>query len=202
MRKFIKRALDLVISLTGLIFLCPLFALIGLLIKIDSRGPVFFRQQRVGRAEKLFRIFKFRTMVDGAESKGKGYLIEKNDFRITGVGKFLRKFSLDELPQLLNVLKGEMSLVGPRPTLKYQIDEYTERQKLRLKVRPGITGWAQIHGRNELSWPERIEYDIRYIQNWSIWLDLRIVCATIGFLISRKGVYTEDLDKFKVRVEG
>jgi len=198
-QKAIKRALDIVVSLLGLLLLFPLFIIIGALIKLGSAGPVFFKQQRVGKDRKLFEIYKFRTMIEGAQNKGKGFLIEKNDFRITQLGRFLRKYSLDELPQLVNILSGEMSLVGPRPTLKYQVDQYSKRQLLRLKVKPGVTGWAQIHGRNELSWPERIEYDIRYIENWSLWLDIKIIYKTAAILLSRKGIYTDDLSKFEIK---
>ncbi|GAG38730.1 unnamed protein product, partial [marine sediment metagenome] len=198
-QKRIKRAIDILVSVAGLGLLFPLYVVLGLLIKLDSKGPVLFKQQRVGKDRRLFNIYKFRTMVQDAENKGKGYLIEKNDFRITRLGEFLRRYSLDETPQFLNIIRGQMSLVGPRPTLKYQVDQYTQRQLIRLKVRPGVTGLAQIQGRNELSWPERIEYDIKYIETWSLWRDFVIVLKTIGTVIGRKDIYTEDLSKFDVR---
>ncbi|MGQ9477795.1 MAG: sugar transferase [Candidatus Bipolaricaulia bacterium] len=185
-----KRALDLGIALIGLILLALPFALIALLIKLDSKGPVFFRQERVGRQGRIFKPWKFRTMIEGAVAQGLGYNVARDDPRITRVGRFLRDWGLDELPQLINVLKGEMSLVGPRPTLKYQVERYDEFQRKRLLVKPGITGWALIHGRNLLSWEERIKYDVWYAEHWSIWLDLRILLKTIWVvLIKREGVY-------------
>ncbi|RLA94466.1 MAG: sugar transferase, partial [Deltaproteobacteria bacterium] len=151
--------------------------------------PVFYRGVRVGRYGKSFRIYKFRTMVVNAEKIG-GPSTADDDPRITKIGKFLRKYKLDELPQLINVLKGEMSLVGPRPTLKYQVDRYNDFQRRRLLVKPGITGWALIHGRNLLTWEERIRYDVWYVDNWSIWLDLWIMLKTIWVvLIKREGIY-------------
>ena len=200
LQRAIKTAFDTVASLMGLLLLLPVFLMLGLMIKLDSRGPVLFKQQRVGKDRRLFDIYKLRTMIKGAESKGLGYLIQKDDFRITRLGKFLRKYSLDELPQLINVLKQEMSLVGPRPTLKYQVDQYDVRQLTRLDVRPGITGLAQIRGRNGLSWPERIECDIQYIHNWSLWLDFKIILGTIKTIAERTDVYTSDMSKFKIEV--
>jgi lipopolysaccharide/colanic/teichoic acid biosynthesis glycosyltransferase len=169
-----------------------------ILIKLDSKGPIFFKQERVGKDGYPFQIFKFRTMVEGAVHMGAGYLIEKDDFRITRVGKFLRRTSLDELPQLINILRGEMSLVGPRPTLRYQVEQYDDWQKRRLLVKPGVTGWAQIHGRNELSWNERIEYDIWYLEHWSVSLDLKILMKTLWVVLKRKGLYG-DGEKFDIR---
>ena len=175
-----------------MIVLLPIFAIIGILIKLDSKGPVFFIQERAGKDVKIFRAYKLRTMVDNAEKIGLGYEIEKNDSRITRVGKHLR-WGIDELPQLINVFKGEMSLVGPRPTLPYQVEKYSEREKRRLEVKPGITGWALVNGRNILSWPERIKLDIWYIDNWSLWLDLKILFKTIWVVIfKREGIYGED----------
>jgi len=186
----IKYALDKIISICGLILLSLPFLIIALLIKLDSTGSVFFRQERVGKDGRLFRTWKFRTMIEGAVNQGLGYNVSEDDPRITRVGRFLRKWGIDELPQLINVLKGEMSLVGPRPTLKYQVDHYNDFQRRRLLVKPGITGWALIHGRNLLSWEERIKYDVWYVDNWSIWLDLWIMLKTIWVvLIKREGVY-------------
>ena len=185
----IKQLLDFLISLVGLILLLPLFGIIAVAIKIDDRGPVFFRQERAGKDGRIFRIYKFRSMVVGAEHKGAGVFVEENDSRITRVGKFLRHTSLDELPQLFNVLKGEMSLVGPRPTLPYQVERYDARQRERLTVKPGITGWAQVNGRNFLSWPERIELDLWYVDNWSLRLDFYIFVKTILVLFKQNNLY-------------
>lgn len=177
--------------ITALLFLAtlPLLILLAITIKLNSRGPAFFRQERVGKDKRLFRIYKFRTMVHGMESKGLGLYTSASDPRITRVGSFLRKWSLDELPQIINVLKGDMSLVGPRPTVKSQVDKYTERQLRRLEVKPGITGLAQVSGRNNLKWDERIELDIKYIEEWSPSLELKILAATFSTVFSKEGVY-------------
>jgi len=176
----------------ALVILLPIFAIIGIFIKLDSKGPVFFVQERAGKDGKIFRAYKLRTMVDNAENVGLGYEIAKDDNRITRVGKCLR-WGIDELPQLINVFKGDMSLVGPRPTLKHQVDQYSEWEKRRLEMKPGITGWALVNGRNILSWPERIKLDIWYIDHWSIWLDLKILFKTIWVVIfTREGVYGKD----------
>jgi len=188
----LKRIIDVVISGIGLIILFPIFVVIGALIKLDSKGPVFFVQERVGKDGKIFRAYKLRTMVDSAEKIGLGYEIAKDDSRITRVGKYLR-WGIDELPQLINVFKGEMSLVGPRPALPHQVEKYSEREKRRLEVKPGITGWALVNGRNILSWSERIKLDIWYIDHWSIWLDLKILLKTIWVVIfKREGIYGKD----------
>jgi len=187
---FLKRIFDFFGALIGLILLSPLFLIVAILIKLDSPGPIFFRYERIGKNGKPFSLFKFRTMVKGAMEKGLGYNVAENDERITKIGKFLRKWGIDELPQLINVLKGEMSLVGPRPTFRYQVEKYNDFQKKRLLVKPGITGWALIHGRNLLSWEERIKYDIWYVENWSIWLDLKILFETLNLIfIKREGIY-------------
>ncbi len=181
---------DILVSLIALIILFPLFLIITLLIKIDSPGHIFFRQERIGKNGKTFYPFKFRTMVEGAVNKGLGYTVSENDDRITKVGKFLRKWGIDEFPQLINVLKGEMSLVGPRPTLRYQVEEYNDFEKKRLLVKPGLAGWALIHGRNSLSWEERIKYDVWYVENWSLWLDIKIILKTFYLIfIKQEGVY-------------
>jgi len=188
----LKRIIDVLISGIGLIILFPIFAIIGILIKLDSKGPVFFIQERVGKNGKIFRAYKLRTMVDNAEKMGLGYEMKKDDERITRIGKYLR-WGIDELPQLINVFRGEMSLVGPRPTLPYQVEKYSKREKRRLEVKPGITGWALVNGRNILSWPERIKLDIWYIDHWSLWLDLKILFKTIWVVIlTREGVYGKD----------
>lgn len=186
----LKRVLDIAASLLSLALLVAPFAIIALAIKLDSKGPVFFRQERVGLNGRVFKTWKFRTMVEGAANQGLGYNVAKDDPRITRVGRFLRAWGLDELPQLINVLRGEMSIVGPRPTLKYQVERYNDFQRQRLLVKPGITGWALIHGRNLLAWEERIKYDVWYVNHWSLWLDLWIMLKTIWVvLIKREGVY-------------
>ncbi len=201
LQAFVKRLIDVVLSLFLLLLLWPLFVLVALLIKLDSKGPVLFVQERVGKDGKLFKILKFRTMEVGAEKKGLGYEVVEDDPRITRVGKFLRRWSIDEFPQLINVLKGDMSLVGPRPTLKYQVDQYDSFQKRRLEVKPGMTGLATVKGRNLLSWNERIKYDVWYIDNYSLWLDFKIMLETIGVVLGGEGVYTDDLEKLKVKPE-
>ena len=171
----------------------PLLVLAAVAIRLESRGPVFYRQLRVGRDGEPFELWKLRTMVPGAESMGAGIYVLEGDPRITRMGRFLRRFSLDELPNLVNVLKGEMAIVGPRPTVQEQVDRYTDRQRRRLEVKPGITGWAQINGRTSLSWPERIELDVWYVENRSLRLDVRILLKTARMLATGHGLYSEDL---------
>jgi exopolysaccharide biosynthesis polyprenyl glycosylphosphotransferase len=182
--KLVKRGFDLFASTIAIAILSPLFILVAIAIKMDSKGPVFFTQDRVGKDGKLFRIIKFRSMLTFEES----YLADgtpmSNYDRITRVGRFLRKTSLDELPQLFNVLKGDMSIVGPRPTLPYQVEKYNATQRQRLAVRPGLTGLAQINGRNELTWEEKIQYDLKYIQSLSFLNDLQIIFKTV-FVVLR-----------------
>ncbi|MDD5659668.1 MAG: sugar transferase [Actinomycetota bacterium] len=185
----IKRIFDIFASGLALIFLLPVFAIIGILIKIDSKGPVFFIQTRAGKDGEPFGAYKLRTMVDNAEKLGKGLRVD--DPRITRVGRYLR-WGIDELPQLINVFKGDMSIVGPRPTLMSQVEQYTEEHRRRLEMKPGITGWALVNGRNNLSWIEKIEYDIWYINHWSLWLDIKIMFRTLWIvLVTREGVYGE-----------
>jgi lipopolysaccharide/colanic/teichoic acid biosynthesis glycosyltransferase len=171
----------------------PVLGVCALAIKLDTRGPVFYRQARVGRGGRPFRIWKLRTMTVGAEHTGAGLYIEPGDTRITRAGRTLRRFSLDELPNLINVLTGEMSIVGPRPTVQEQVDEYTDHQRRRLEVKPGITGWAQVNGRTSLSWPERIELDVWYVDNRSPALDLRILARTAKLLATGQGLYSDEL---------
>ncbi len=192
-QRFFKRIIDVIISIISLILLSPLFLITAILIKIDSSGPIFFRYERIGKDEKPFQPFKFRTMKKGAIKQGLGYNIAEDDERITKVGKFFRKWGIDELPQLINVIKGEMSLVGPRPTLRYQVEKYNNFQRKRLSVKPGITSWALIHGRNLLTWEEKIRYDVEYIQNWNLLLDLKIISRTFYIIfITRKGLYEKN----------
>ena len=179
-----KRALDLGGALLLLTLAAPLLTVSALAVKLEDRGPVMYRQRRVGLRGREFELLKLRTMIVGAEHQGAGYAVNQGDPRITRVGALLRRLSLDELPQLWNVVRGEMSLVGPRPTLSYQVERYTERQRTRLEVRPGISGWAQVHGRAALPWDERIELDVWYVENRSIWLDLRILVQTPRALLS------------------
>ncbi|MBW1952461.1 MAG: sugar transferase [Deltaproteobacteria bacterium] len=183
-----KRWLDLSLAFIGLMVSSPLFILISILIRLDSPGPVFFRQERVGQNGQIFRVWKFRTMVCNAEFIGPCYSFIENDPRITWVGKVLRYLSLDELPQLFNIIKGEMSLVGPRATLPYQAERYNDFQKKRLAVKPGITGWAQINGRNDIPWSQRFIYDVWYVEHWSLMLDLKIIFSTIPMVLRRQGV--------------
>ncbi|MFH0803241.1 MAG: sugar transferase [bacterium] len=196
----LKRTVDILGSSLGLLFFAPLLGAIALLIKLDSPGPVFFLQERVGREKKLFKIFKFRTMVPGAEKIGAGYEVSEGDFRITRVGQFLRRWSLDELPQLINVFRGEMSLVGPRPTLLYQVEAYSPRQMKRLEVKPGMTGLAQVSGRNSLSWPERIELDVRYAENFSLFRDFLILAVTPLVLLKKDMIYTPETKNKKEEI--
>jgi lipopolysaccharide/colanic/teichoic acid biosynthesis glycosyltransferase len=176
----------------ALIILLPIFAIIGVFIKLDSKGPIFFIQKRAGKDGKIFKAYKLRTMVDNAVETGLGYEMSKDDNRITRVGKHLR-WGIDELPQLINVFKGEMSLVGPRPALPHQVKKYSKQERRRLEVKSGITGWALVNGRNILSWSERIKLDIWYVDHWSLWLDLKILFRTIWVVIfKREGIYGKD----------
>ena len=173
-----NRAVDALTAALGLAVVSPLLAASAAAIKLEDGGPVLYRQTRVGRDGRDFELLKLRTMVVGAEQKGAGFAVDAGDSRITRVGRLLRRTSVDELPQLWNVLRGEMSLVGPRPTLRYQVDTYTERQRRRLDVRPGLTGWAQVNGRATLPWAERIELDVWYVEHRSPLLDLKILLRT------------------------
>lgn len=177
----VKRFLDVTASFLGLVLLFPLLLTVSILIKIASRGPVIFRQKRIGRNGKVFEIYKFRSMCVGAEKTGSGVYSGKGDARVTRIGKILRATSIDELPQLLNILKGEMSFVGPRPPLTYhpwKYEEYTDFQKRMFEVRPGITGWAQVNGRKDVEWHKRIELNVWYVDHMSLLLDIKIMFMT------------------------
>jgi lipopolysaccharide/colanic/teichoic acid biosynthesis glycosyltransferase len=189
----VSRALDITVAAVVLAVTSPLLALAALAIRLESRGPVFYRQRRVGRRGEPFELWKLRTMVPKAETMGAGVYVLEGDPRITRVGRLLRRFSLDELPNLVNVLKGDLAIVGPRPTVQEQVDRYTERQLRRLEVKPGITGWAQVNGRTSLPWPERIELDVWYVDHRSLWLDLRILAKTARMLATGHGLYSEEL---------
>jgi lipopolysaccharide/colanic/teichoic acid biosynthesis glycosyltransferase len=185
----IRRAIDIVVSATALVFASPILLVAALAIRLESRGPIIYRQRRSGLQGREFDVLKLRTMVDGAEHKGAGLAINENDSRITRVGALLRRTSLDELPNLLNVLRGEMSLIGPRPTLPVQVAQYSERQRGRLAVKPGITGWAQVNGRASLPWSERIELDLYYIEHRSLALDAQILWRTVAMVLGGSGLY-------------
>jgi lipopolysaccharide/colanic/teichoic acid biosynthesis glycosyltransferase len=173
-----NRAADLVVAGAALALSSPLLAVAAIAVKLEDGGPVVYRQTRVGKDGVDFELLKLRTMIVGAEHHGTGFAVNEGDARITRAGRILRKLSLDELPQLWNVVRGDMSVIGPRPTLRYQVEKYTERQRRRLEVKPGITGWAQIHGRATLPWAERIELDVWYVEHRSPLLDLRILLRT------------------------
>ena len=173
-----NRAADVAVAGLGLALTGPLLAAAALAVKLEDGGPVLYRQTRVGQDGVDFELLKLRTMEVGAEHRGAGYAVDRGDPRITRVGRLLRKTSIDELPQLWNVVRGEMSVIGPRPTLRYQVERYTERQRRRLEVKPGLTGWAQIHGRATLPWAERIELDVWYVEHRSPRVDLRILLRT------------------------
>ena len=173
-----NRAADVALGGLGLLLASPILAAAAVAVKLEDGGPVLFRQTRVGKDGEDFELLKLRSMVVDAERQGAGYAIDRGDSRITRVGRFLRRTSIDELPQLWNVVRGDMSIIGPRPTLRYQVDRYNERQRRRLEVRPGLTGWAQIHGRATLPWDERIELDVWYVENRSPLIDLKILLRT------------------------
>jgi lipopolysaccharide/colanic/teichoic acid biosynthesis glycosyltransferase len=187
----VKRAIDLAIAVVALVITGPVMVGIAIVIRLEGRGAALLRQSRVGRDGEDFDLFKFRTMVVDAHTIGAGWLVAERDPRITRVGHALRKWSLDELPQVFNVLRGDMSIVGPRPTLRYQVDQYTPEQRRRLEVLPGITGWAQIQGRNSLRWQERIELDVWYVDHRSLRLDLVILARTLPMMLKGDGVYNE-----------
>jgi lipopolysaccharide/colanic/teichoic acid biosynthesis glycosyltransferase len=185
----VKDFLDRVLGWLAFLSLSPLLWALAALIRLDSPGPALFRQERIGQSGRPFVAIKFRSMVDKATTMGLGLNVASNDFRITRVGRFLRNTSLDELPQLFHVLNGEMSLVGPRPTLPYQVAAYDAFQRRRLEVKPGITGWAQVNGRNAIPWEERIKLDVWYVDHWSLSLDLAILFRTLKVWTRQEGLY-------------
>jgi lipopolysaccharide/colanic/teichoic acid biosynthesis glycosyltransferase len=189
----VNRALDVLLASALLTLTSPLLLAAVIAIRLESRGAAIYRQRRIGRNGAEFELWKLRTMVPGAEAMGAGIYVLEGDTRITRTGRLLRRFSLDELPNLINVLKGDMAVVGPRPTIKEQVDRYTGRQRRRLEVRPGITGWAQVNGRTSLPWPDRIELDVWYVEHRSLRLDLRILARTARLLATGHGLYSEDL---------
>ena len=183
------RIFDVLVSAVALAVSSPILLAATIAIRIESHGAAIYRQRRVGRHGEPFDLLKLRTMVSGAEYLGAGLAVNEGDPRITRVGALLRRFSLDELPNLVNVLRGEMAIVGPRPTIQAQVDQYTERQRRRLEVKPGITGWAQVNGRASLPWHERIELDVWYVEHRSFLLDMRIMAMTVRMIVTGHGLY-------------
>jgi lipopolysaccharide/colanic/teichoic acid biosynthesis glycosyltransferase len=190
-----NRAADVVGASLGLVLASPVLAAAAVAIKLEDGGPVLYRQRRVGHRGEDFDLLKLRTMVVGAETKGAGFAVNRGDPRITRAGRILRRLSLDELPQLWNVVRGDMSLIGPRPTLRYQVEQYTPRQRRRLDVKPGLTGWAQVNGRTKLPWDERIELDVWYVEHRSPWVDLKILLRTPLALVT--GTYKGETGGWK-----
>ena len=200
----VKGVLDSILALIGLIVLLPVFLIVIAAIKLESPGPAFFKQERLGKDGKVFNIYKFRSMCVGAESGGVYEL--KGDTRVTKVGKFIRVLSIDEFPQFINILRGEMSIIGPRPTLTYHpwpLEDYSPAQKKRFDVRPGVTGWAQIHGRKGLQWEDRLEYDVEYVQKLSFLLDLKIFFKTIAkVFLMKDNINTSKTTDMKIPLSG
>jgi lipopolysaccharide/colanic/teichoic acid biosynthesis glycosyltransferase len=185
----VRRTLDLVIAGAVSALTAPVVALLAVAVRLESPGHPIYTQTRVGKDGGLFEIYKLRTMVHGAEFTGAGLAIQEGDDRITRLGRFLRRYSLDELPNLWNVMRGEMSIIGPRPTLQVQVEQYTERERGRLAVKPGITGWAQVNGRASLPWPERIELDLWYVEHRTLALDMEILVRTVRMVLTGQGLY-------------
>lgn len=188
----IKRCFDLLVASLLIPLLCPVLVLIALAVKLTSPGPILFRQERMGKLGKGFEIYKFRSMIDGAIHQGAGLSTYKDDPRLTPIGKFLREYHLDELPQIFNIWRGDMSLVGPRPLLCSELPTYSDWEKRRLLMAPGLTGWQQINGGELLDPNERMRLDIWYVDNWNFWLDLLIILRTIPVVLAKKGVYGVD----------
>ena len=186
--RFFKRAFDIILSLLAVILFFWLFAIVALLVRVKLGKPVLFRQERPGKDEKIFMLYKFRTMTDKRDKDGQ---LLPDDMRLTKFGRLLRKSSLDELPEMFNILKGEMSFVGPRPLLVRYLPRYSAKQRRRHEVRPGLTGYAQVNGRNLLSWDEKFALDVEYVDTISFFMDLKIVCKTVGSVLMRKGISQE-----------
>jgi len=184
----LTRVLDVVVASIALLLSAPLLAVVVVAIRLDSRGSAIYRQRRVGKDGQVFEMLKLRTMVEGSDPVGVGTVVTRDDPRVTRVGRVLRRFSLDEIPNLINVLRGEMSIVGPRPTIEAQVADYTPDQRRRLEVKPGITGWAQVKGRAGIPWEDRIELDVWYVDHRSLALDLRILGRTFVLLITGRGL--------------
>ena len=185
----LSRAFDLVIASVLLVLSSPLLIAALIAIRLESKGSPIYKQRRVGKDGEVFELLKLRTMVTGAEHIGAGLAVNEGDPRITRIGALLRRFSLDELPNLMNVLRGDLAIVGPRPTIQAQVDQYSDRQRRRLEVKPGITGWAQVNGRAALPWDERIELDVWYVDHRSLWLDVKILAMTARMLVTGHGLY-------------
>lgn len=200
----LKRSMDFVFSFLLLVVISPLLLFVAIAIKLETKGPFIFKQKRLGLNGETFKIYKFRSMVENAEKIGTGVYSYKGDSRVTKVGAFIRKTSIDELPQLFNIIKGEMSIVGPRPTLEYHpwpLDEYTSDQKKRFKLRPGVTGLAQVNGRKELAWPERIMLDVAYVEDVSLLLDLKILMKTFFKVLAMGDNYNTGETNAEVSIE-
>lgn len=191
-----KRAFDLAVAVPATILLAPVMAGVAAWVRLDSPGPAIFRQRRAGAFGRPFTCFKFRSMVDGAESKGSGLAVTAGDDRITRAGRVLRRLSLDELPQLINVIRGDMSIVGPRPTVPAQVAHYDQVQRRRLMARPGLTGLAQVRGRASIPWSQRIALDVEYVDDWSMGLDLRIIAHTVRVVLRGEGQYRDEQGGF------
>jgi lipopolysaccharide/colanic/teichoic acid biosynthesis glycosyltransferase len=189
MKEPLRRAFDILVSASVLTLTAPVMALAVLAIRLESKGDPIYRQRRIGKDGAAFDVLKLRTMVSGAERMGAGLAVDDGDSRITRVGTLLRRTSIDELPNLVNVLRGEMSIIGPRPTVPVQVEQYTPRQRGRLALKPGITGWAQVNGRASLPWPERIELDLWYVEHATLMLDLKILWLTVRMLVTGHGLY-------------
>jgi lipopolysaccharide/colanic/teichoic acid biosynthesis glycosyltransferase len=185
----LSRAFDILIASVLLVLASPILLAALIAIRLESKGSPIYKQRRVGKDGEVFELLKLRTMVTGAEHIGAGLAVNEGDPRITRIGALLRRFSLDELPNLINVLRGDLAIVGPRPTIQAQVDQYTDRQRRRLEVKPGITGWAQVNGRAALPWHERIELDIWYVDHRSLWLDVKILAMTARMLVTGHGLY-------------
>lgn len=196
-----KRVMDVAICTVAAIPIVPLTGLIAIAIRLDSKGPVFYRQERIGQNGIPFEMYKFRSMLRLEDSYDSSGAALENYARVTRIGRILRSTSLDELPQLINVFIGQMSLIGPRPTLKYQVERYNERQRIRLQVKPGLTGWAQVNGRNSLTWDEKINFDIEYVERLSLKLDLQILIRTFRVLLKRESVAFENHDSLSIHEE-